>query len=126
MDIRRLVCACNGLEALVLHCLQWLDQSNVNTREVVYSGMWCNFDRITANFIRLHYEKITQNDVVAVRGGDGRRRENVRARSSESAVAARCAADAGSEAQGCGVANGDKRQHEGGRSEENEDEGHCE
>ena len=27
LDIRRLVCACDGSETLVLHCLEWIDQS---------------------------------------------------------------------------------------------------
>jgi hypothetical protein len=44
--------------------------------------------------------EIIQNDVAAVRGGDGRRGEGVRARSSTSAVAAGCAANAGSESGG--------------------------
>jgi hypothetical protein len=44
--------------------------------------------------------EIIQNDVVAVGGGDGRRGEGVGARSSTSAVAAGCAADAGSEGGG--------------------------
>jgi hypothetical protein len=27
LDIGRLVCACDGSETLVLHCLEWIDQS---------------------------------------------------------------------------------------------------
>lgn len=58
--------------------------------------MWCIIRRISRSFTTSYdMNEISQNDVVAVRGGGGRYREGVGAQSSTSAVAAGYAANTG-------------------------------